>query len=272
LISTSKVESVLEDPVIKGVALTGSDKAGSIVASIAGKNIKKCVMELGGSDPFIVLSGADVKEAARQAAKSRLKNTGQACNAAKRFIVVEDVADKFVEELVKEFESYKVGAPESRESVVGCLANESMYEDIKSQVDRSVEMGAKVVFQHDLSSFESGHYYSPVILDYVTEDMPVFNEETFGPVAPVIRVENASKAIQLANNSIYGLGASVWTDDMDFAKDVVALINAGNVFVNSLVKSDPRLPFGGVEKSGFGRELSSYGLKEFVNIKTVWIN
>lgn len=271
LISTSKVESVIENPAVKGVALTGSDKAGSIVASIAGKNIKKCVMELGGSDPFIVLKGADVKEAAKHAAKSRLKNTGQACNAAKRFIVEEEIVDEFVSALADEYQKYGVGDPNDSETVVGCLANQSMYDDIKSQVDRSVEMGAKIVSQANISNFEEGYFYPPVILDFVTEDMPVFNEETFGPAAPIIRVKNPEEAIEKANKSIYGLGASLWSNDLELIKKIIPLINSGNVFVNSLVKSDPRLPFGGVEKSGFGRELSSYGLKEFVNIKTVWI-
>jgi len=240
------------------------------VAAEAGRNLKKTVLELGGSDPFIVLDDVDPAEAGRQAAKARTINSGQSCIAAKRFIVEEAVADRFEEEFVRAMEGLKVGDPTDRGNEVGPMAREDLLAALDDQVRRTVAAGARLrTGGHRLEG--QGWYYAPTVLTGVEPGMAAFDEETFGPVAAVIRARDASHAVELANRSTFGLGASVWTGDPARGEALAAEIQSGNVFVNGIVKSDPRLPFGGVKRSGYGRELSAVGIREFVNVKTVWV-
>lgn len=271
-ISSGRVAKVVADPRVLAATLTGSEKAGSSVAEIAGRELKKTVLELGGSDPFVVFSDADIEKAARVAVAARLQaNVGQSCIAAKRFIVHKDVIEKFTELAVQEINSLVVGDPTDPKTNVGPLVNEQMVTDIESQVARSVEMGAKIA-AGGVRLERTGYFYPPTVLTAVTEAMPVFAEEVFGPVMPIIAFTDESDAIRLANKSQYGLGATVFTKDLARGERVAAQIESGAVFINSQVKSDPRLPFGGIKKSGYGRELSHYGIREFVNIKTVSIS
>ncbi len=267
VISGKQVKQVLENEYIKAATLTGSEGAGSSVAEIAGKNIKKTVLELGGSDPFIVLKDADIKMAAKTAVKARTQNSGQSCIAAKRFIIVKEVYEEFVEEFKNEMATLKMGDPMDEKTDVGCQAREDLAKELEEQVQKSVEKGAKII----LGGKRNGAFYEPTILVNVEEGMPAFDDELFGPIASVIKAENESHAIELANNSEFGLGSSLWTSDMEKAQELASKIESGSVFINGMVKSDPRLPFGGIKKSGYGRELSSNGIHEFVNIKTVWI-
>jgi succinate-semialdehyde dehydrogenase/glutarate-semialdehyde dehydrogenase len=270
LVSSPRVKFLINSPVVRAVTLTGSDRAGMEVAAEAGRCLKKAVLELGGSDPFIVLSDVDPAEAGRQAAKARTINSGQSCIAAKRFIVIDDIADRFEEELVRAVEGLKVGDPMERGTDVGPMAREDLLDSLDDQVRRSVEAGAQL--RTGGKRLEGkGWYYAPTVLTGVQPGMAAFDEETFGPVAAVIRARDAAEAIELANRSRFGLGASIWTADAARGEDLAAEIESGCVFVNGTVKSDPRLPFGGVKNSGYGRELSEVGIREFVNIKTVWI-
>ncbi|GET23550.1 NAD-dependent succinate-semialdehyde dehydrogenase [Prolixibacter denitrificans] len=270
VISSSKVEAVIAHPAVKAVTLTGSEYAGSQVASLAGKYLKKSVLELGGSDPFIVLADADLEKAAKVAVGSRMITSGQTCIAAKRFIVEQHVAAPFLEKVKALMEAYEPGDPGKEETSLAPLARPDLVDDIDNQVKKSVEQGAQIISGG--SRVEGiGNYYSPTILTNVSRGMPVYMEETFGPVAVVLPVEDEKEAIEVANDSLYGLGASLWTSDLKKGEELARKIEAGAVFVNGLVKSDPRLPFGGIKNSGYGRELSGYGIKEFVNIKTVWI-
>ena len=255
------------------MTLTGSDRAGMEVAAEAGRQLKKTVLELGGSDPFIVLADADPVEAARQAAKARVTNSGQSCIAAKRFIVEEPIADRFEEEIVKAMEALKVGDPMDRATEVGPMAREDLLDDLDDQVRRTVEAGARLrTGGRRLDGIGGGGwFYAPTVLSGVRPGMPAFDEETFGPVAAVIRARDTDDAIELANRSRFGLGASLWTSDAVRAEALAAEIEAGMVFVNGAVKSDPRLPFGGIKSSGYGRELADVGIRELVNIKTVWV-
>jgi succinate-semialdehyde dehydrogenase/glutarate-semialdehyde dehydrogenase len=252
------------------VTLTGSDKAGMEVAAEAGRQLKKTVLELGGSDPFIVLADADPVETAKQAAKARTINTGQSCIAAKRFIVEEPIADRFEEEMVKAMEALKIGDPMDRATEIGAMAREDLLDDLDDQVRRSIEAGAQLKTGGKRVERE-GWFYAPTVLSGVRPGMPAFDEETFGPVAAVIRARDTDEAIELANRSRFGLGASIWTSDSIRAEALASEIEAGSVFVNGAVKSDPRLPFGGIKTSGYGRELADVGIREFVNIKTVWV-
>jgi len=261
---------VIADERVRAVTLTGSDRAGSQVAEQAGRHLKKTVLELGGSDPFIVLGDADVGRAAQTAAEARLINSGQSCIAAKRFIVVDRVADQFLERFTSEMRGRKVGDPLDPTTQVGPQARLDLRENLHRQVQESVKRGARLVLGGQLPAGR-GAFYSPTVLAAVEPGMPAFDQETFGPVAAVIRAKDEADAIRLANASPYGLGASVWTADSKRGERVAREIEAGSVFVNALVKSDPRLPFGGVKRSGYGRELSQYGVREFVNIKTVWV-
>ncbi|MBW8879259.1 MAG: NAD-dependent succinate-semialdehyde dehydrogenase [Acidobacteria bacterium] len=270
LISSEKAKRLIAHPVIRAVTLTGSEKAGMEVAAEAGRNLKKTVLELGGSDPFIVLDDLDPAEAGRQATKARVINSGQSCIAAKRFIVEEAVADRFEEEFVRAMEGLKVGDPTDRGNEVGPMAREDLLAALDDQVRRTVAAGAQLrTGGHRLEA--QGWYYAPTVLTGVEPGMAAFDEETFGPVAAVIRARDADHAVELANRSTFGLGASVWTGDPARGEALAAEIQSGNVFVNGIVKSDPRLPFGGVKRSGYGRELSAVGIREFVNIKTVWV-
>lgn len=266
----SKVERLIKDPRIAAVTLTGSDPAGVSVATAAGSVLKKCVLELGGSDAFIVLEDADLDAAAQTAARARFQNTGQSCIAAKRFIVVESVADAFERKFADAAAALKVGDPMDRSNQVGAMARADLRDDLERQVRASVAAGAKVLTGGEPLPGR-GVFYAPTVLSNVTTDMSVFREETFGPVAAVIRARDEAHAIELANDSDFGLGGAVWTRDTSRGERVAANVESGAMFVNGMTASDPRLPFGGVKRSGYGRELSSYGIREFVNIQTVWI-
>ena len=269
-LSNEAAAGVIADQRVRAVTLTGSDRAGSQVAERAGRHLKKTVLELGGSDPFIVLEDADLARAAQIAAEARLQNSGQSCIAAKRFIVVEPIAQDFIERFTAEMGARRVGDPLDPAISIGPQARLDLRENLHRQVRESVQRGAQVVLGGQLPR-GPGAFYPPTVLTAVQPGMPAFDEETFGPVAAVVRAKDEADAIRIANASQYGLGASVWTADRARGERVARAIEAGSVFVNALVKSDPRLPFGGVKRSGFGRELSEYGLREFVNIKTVWV-
>tara|TARA_Y100000310_G_scaffold345308_1_gene463596 strand:- start:5566 stop:6942 length:1377 start_codon:yes stop_codon:yes gene_type:complete len=269
-IGSSKVEPIIRDERIKAITLTGSEPAGMAVAKVAGEEIKKTVMELGGSDPFIVLEDADIPNACEVATTARNINNGQSCIAAKRFIIVKSVADKFTQLFKERFEAMIIGDPMLDETNIGPIATKQGLEELQRQIQQSVDEGAEIVTGGKQVG-DKGYFLQPTILDKVKKGVPAYSEELFGPVASVIVVENEAEAIAVANDTDFGLGASVWTADIDRAKKIIPQINSGAVFVNGLVKSDPRMPFGGEKRSGYGRELSHYGLKEFVNIKSVWI-
>jgi len=263
-------EKLIDHPAISAVTLTGSERAGRAVASAAARALKKSVMELGGSDPFIVLQDADIPRAAASAAESRCLNNGQSCIAAKRFIVDRAVADEFESAIIAAMSNLKVGDPMNRSTQIGPLARLDLLETLHRQVQLSVEQGAKLRLGGQRKPGK-GFFYEPTVLTDVHPGIPAFDEETFGPVAAIIRAKNADDAIRLANLSRYGLGASIWTRDHDFAQSLAPKVESGSVFINGVVKSDPRLPFGGIKNSGWGRELSSFGIHEFTNIKTIWI-
>jgi acyl-CoA reductase-like NAD-dependent aldehyde dehydrogenase len=269
----SAVEALIADRRIAAVTLTGSDAAGVAVASAAGHALKKTVLELGGSDAFIVLEDADLDAAAQMAVKARFQNTGQSCIAAKRFIVVEGVAGDFEEKFVEASAKLKVGDPLDRATQIGPLARGDLRETLARQVQESVRMGAKVALGGEMVAGPGGkgYYYAPTILTHVTPEMPVFREETFGPVAALIRARDAEHAVELANDTDFGLGGNLWTRDLARARELARRLASGGVFINGMTASDPRLPFGGVKRSGYGRELSLVGIREFVNVQTVWI-
>jgi succinate-semialdehyde dehydrogenase/glutarate-semialdehyde dehydrogenase len=270
LIGPGAVERIVSDRRVAGVTLTGSEAAGAQVAATAGKALKKSVLELGGSDPFIVLADADVATAATVACRARNQNNGQSCIAAKRFIVVEDVADDFEKRFVSAVGALKVGDPMDRGNQVGPLARADLIDALERQVRESVGMGAKVLTGGKRLA-GSGNYYEPTVLGGVRADMPVFREETFGPVAALIRVKDAEEALAVANDSDFGLGSCIWTADVDAARRMAERVEAGMVFINGMVASDARLPFGGVKRSGYGKELSEIGIREFTNAQTVWV-
>jgi succinate-semialdehyde dehydrogenase/glutarate-semialdehyde dehydrogenase len=270
LISSRQVDAVIENDRVKAVTITGSSYAGSKVAATAGRMLKKSVMELGGSDPFIVLADADIEEAALTAARARCINSGQSCIAAKRFIVEETVHAVFMERFKKAMESLVVGDPLDETVQVGPQAREDLMRELQTQVDESVANGAELILGGKPLE-QRGYFYPPTILAGVKPGMRAYHEELFGPVASVITVKDLDQAVEVANDTPFGLGGSVWTRDRRKGEEVAARLETGVVFVNGLVKSDPRLPFGGVKGSGYGRELSHYGIKEFVNIQTIWI-
>lgn len=270
MINASEVAGVLADDRVAAVTLTGSTEVGKIVASQAGSLMKKQVLELGGSDPFIVLADADVELAAKMAVKARFSNTGQSCISSKRFIVDASVADKFVELFCDGVKKLKTGDPTDRDNLIGPMARANLRDALLSQVERSISEGAKLMTGGNPVDGE-GYYYQPTVLDHVTPQMTAAIEETFGPVAAVIRVQSEEEAIAVANSTEFGLGAAVWTSDVENGYRVARKIEAGAVFVNGLVASDARLPFGGIKQSGYGRELGEFGIREFTNIKTVWI-
>jgi len=265
------VANVIENPVIKAVTLTGSVPAGKAVAEKAGSLLKKTVMELGGSDPYLILEDADLEEAAQTCATSRLINSGQSCIAAKRFIVVESVLDEFTGKFTEQMRSKTMGAPMDEESDLGPQARNDLRDELHEQVQKSIENGAKCILGGKIPN-RKGAWYPPTILTNVAPGMPAYEEELFGPVAAIIEAKDEEDAIRIANDSKFGLGAAVFTEDEEKGRLIAAKkLNAGCCFVNQFVKSDPRLPFGGVMESGYGRELSHYGIKEFVNIKTVYV-
>jgi succinate-semialdehyde dehydrogenase/glutarate-semialdehyde dehydrogenase len=270
MISSSQVAPLIENERIRGVALTGSDHAGRQVAAVAGRLLKKTVIELGGSDPFIVLGDADLDEAAHAGAVARCYNSGQSCVAAKRFIIVDGVYDGFMARFKHAMANLRVGDPLAEETQVGPQAREDLMRELHAQVENSASLGAKIILGgRPLEG--PGYFYPPTILTEVKPGMPAYHEELFGPVAAVIRVRNEEEAVAVANDSPFGLGASVWTADTGKGERIAGLLEAGSISINGRVKSDPRLPFGGIKNSGYGRELSHYGIKEFVNIQTVWI-
>lgn len=267
IIDVDKVESIIAHPFVQAATLTGSEKAGASVAALAGKHIKKTVLELGGSDPFIVLGDADLENTAKVAVQARMMNAGQSCIAAKRFIVVDPIRDAFVEKVKQHIFQLNTGDPLQESTTTGPLARVDLAENLARQVQQSIDKGADLM----LGGEQDGARFQPTLLRSVEPGMPAFDEETFGPAMTIINAKNETEAIALANRTPYGLGASIWTTDIDRGNAMAKEIFAGAVFINSLVKSDPRLPFGGVKKSGYGRELSYLGIKEFVNAKTVYI-
>lgn len=270
LITSAQAAEVIADSRVQAVTLTGSEAAGRKVAECAGQHLKKTVLELGGSDPFIVLADADLEQAVTAGVKSRFINAGQSCIAAKRFIVAEEVADEFVARFRDEVEVLRPGDPLDEQTTLAPLARPDLREKLHEQVSASIQQGAVVVTGGQPLD-RPGTYYAPSVLDRVEPGMPAFEEELFGPVAPVIRVADETEALEKANATRYGLGGSVWSRDNNRAEQLARRLQCGAAFVNGLVKSDPRLPFGGVKCSGYGRELSWHGLREFVNQKTVWI-
>ena len=262
LIDSSMSEQVIKNNYIRGVTLTGSEKAGSTVASLAGASIKKSILELGGSDPFIVLDDADIKRASLVATSARLSVSGQVCISAKRFIIQKKIANEFIRELTKNFKEI--------ENKIGPLSGKKILETIEDQVNSSVKMGAKIITGGKRIA-KKGYFYPPTIIADVTKKMPLYFEEAFGPVATIFIVEDDAETIKIANDTKFGLGASVWTNNKKRAQLFIEELESGSVFINNKVTSNIRLPFGGSKNSGYGRELSSYGLKEFVNIKTVVI-
>jgi succinate-semialdehyde dehydrogenase/glutarate-semialdehyde dehydrogenase len=253
------------------VTITGSEPAGVSVASESGRALKKHVLELGGSDAFIVLADADIPAAAKVGAKARFQNAGQSCICGKRFIIEAPVYDAFVNAFVEESKAYVTGDPEQRSTVMGPLARTDLRDDLVKQIDGSLKLGAKLALGSGTAPAGPGAYFDATVLIDVEPTMPVFREETFGPVAAVIKARDAEHAVELANDSTFGLGGALWTSDVERGKALARRIVTGAVFINGMTASDPRLPFGGVKHSGYGRELSYLGIREFMNIQTVWV-
>jgi succinate-semialdehyde dehydrogenase/glutarate-semialdehyde dehydrogenase len=270
LIGHDKVQRIIDDPRIAAATLTGSEPAGSELAGNAGKRIKKTVLELGGSDPFIVMPSANLDETVRLAVQARTINNGQSCIAAKRFIIADAIADRFESAFVRGMESLRVGDPMDPQTQLGPLATPDILNGLDEQVKRSVAAGARILTGGRRLD-GPGNYYAPTVLTGISKDSPAYREEMFGPVASLFRVAGVDEAIQLANDTPFGLGSSVWTNNEAERSRFIDEIEAGMVFVNGMVASDPRLPFGGVKHSGYGRELSVYGIREFVNVKSVVI-
>lgn len=270
-IPNERAHEVITHQLVRAITFTGSSRAGSSVASLAGKYLKKTVLELGGSDAFVVLADADVQAVAQQALKARFTNGGQSCISAKRFIVEKPIAEAFTEALRKKIVALKIGDPTDPKTDYGPMAREDLAQTLLEQVQKSVAAGARVLVGGSRPD-RVGAWFEPTLLANVKRGMPAYDEEMFGAVASIIVVENTQEAIAVANDTPYGLGASVWTANPEKGEQVAAQIQAGCTFVNDIVRSDPRVPFGGVKQSGYGRELSHWGMHEFVNVKTVWIN
>ena len=273
IIGSKDVKKVIENPIIKAVTLTGSTEAGKQVAQQAAGLLKKAVLELGGSDPYLILEDADLDYAAEVCAESRLMNNGQSCVAAKRFIVVDSVADEFLKLFIKKMSSKKTGDPFESKTNLGPMARKDLRDELHQQVLENIEAGAECILGGSIPSFKGDHaFYTPTILTGIKKGMPAYIEEIFGPVALVFSAKNTEEAVRIANDSSFGLGAAVFTRDEIKGEQIARNhFQAGSCFVNSMVKSDPRLPFGGIKESGYGRELGIYGIREFVNIKTVYI-
>jgi len=270
LVGSDGVQRILEDRRVVAATLTGSEPAGRSVAGIAGKQVKKTVLELGGSDPFIVMPSADLQEAVTTAVKARTINNGQSCIAAKRFIIAADIYDQFERSFVAEMQALRVGDPLDEATDIGPLATEQILKDVDEQVKTSVAAGAHILTGGKKLD-RPGNFFPPTVLANIPHDSPAYCEEVFGPVALLFRVNNLDDAIELANATTFGLGSSAWTNDPDEQGRFIDELEAGSVFINGMVASDPRLPFGGIKHSGYGRELSEFGIHEFVNVKTVWI-
>jgi len=271
LVGAEQVATLIADERVKAATLTGSELAGASLAAAAGKQIKKTVLELGGSDPFIVLESADFEAAVATATAARMLNNGQSCIAAKRFIVVEAIAESFERHLVEKFEALIVGDPMHPSTDLGPLATPNILKDLDYQVKECIKSGAKVLTGGQPLSARRGNFYPPTILTDIPEHSPARQEEFFGPVALLFKVKDIDAAIRLANATSFGLGASAWTNNELERDRLIEELEAGAVFINGMVKSDPRLPFGGIKRSGYGRELGSQGIHEFVNLKTVWV-
>ena len=271
LIESDRVERLIVDPRIKAVTLTGSEKAGSAVGSTAAREIKKSVLELGGSDPFIVMPSADFGLAVSTAVKARTINTGQSCIAAKRFFIADKIYDDFLSKFVEQMRSLKIGDPLDETTEIGPLATEQILNGVHEQVQKSIAAGAKLLTGGNRIA-GPGFFYEPTVLVDVPKDSPAYREEVFGPVAAVFRVRDSAEAIELANDNRYGLAASAWTNDSTEQELFASELESGMVFINAMSASDPRLPFGGVKRSGFGRELGAAGIREFINAKTIWIS
>jgi succinate-semialdehyde dehydrogenase/glutarate-semialdehyde dehydrogenase len=270
LIPSRQVKAVIEHRLVRAVTLTGSAPAGKAVAALAGAVLKKTVLELGGSDPYVVLEDADLNEAVQTCVSSRLINCGQSCISAKRFIVVEPILTEFTQKFVALMKTKKVGDPLVDGTDIGPLARRDLRDDLHNQVLASIDHGAKLLLGGEIPSGK-GAFYPPTVLAEVKPGMPAYDDELFGPVAAIIKAKDEVDAVRVANDTIYGLGAAVFTRDIQRGEQVARQLDAGSTFVNSLVASDPRLPFGGIKQSGYGRELGSYGIKEFVNAKTVYL-
>ncbi len=268
LVGSEMVKEILENEKVRAATLTGSEPAGSSVASIAGKNIKKTVLELGGSNALLVMKDCDMEKTLDTCVNARFQNTGQSCIAGKRLIIDESIAEEFTGKLVRKVRELKSGDPMDKETYIGTLAREDLAKDLENQVNDSIQAGAKLL----LGGKRQGAYFEPTILTNVTEKMSVFNEETFGPVLSVTSFKTVEEAVKLSNHSKFGLGVSIFTKNTDEIEKLALQFEEGAVFINELVKSDPRLPFGGVKHSGYGRELSRHGIREFVNRKTIYIN
>jgi succinate-semialdehyde dehydrogenase/glutarate-semialdehyde dehydrogenase len=266
----SRVEDVIADPRVVAVTLTGSDAVGSKIAETAGRHIKKTVLELGGSDPFVVLEDADLDKASDYAARSRFQNAGQVCISAKRFIIHDAVADEFVERLKARAENLPYGDPTDLANKMGPMARADLRDEIERQLSATLAEGATLVTGGTRPDGK-GFYYPPTVVDHVTNDMTMFRQETFGPVAAIIRVPDEETAISVANDSKYGLGGAIWTQDIERGKRLAHKIETGGVFINGMTTSNWKVPFGGIKRSGYGRELADYGMREFVNIQTVWV-
>ena len=270
LVGGRDMETIVADPRIAAVTLTGSEGAGSAVAATAGKHLKKTVLELGGSDAFIVLNDADLAAAAKMALRARFQNNGQSCIAAKRFIIEAESYEAFCTAFCAQVETLRIGNPLERDTTLGPLAREDLRADLERQIEETIGKGAKLCTGgHRVD--RAGYYFEPTVVADVTEGMSMFDEETFGPAAALVRARNLEDCIALANASKYGLGGNLWTGDIERAQHIAARLESGAVFINGMTASDPRLPFGGIKKSGYGRELGSFGIQEFVNAQTVWI-
>ena len=270
LIGSDQVAALIRDRRVQAVTLTGSDRAGSEVAATAGRMVKKCVLELGGSDPFIVMPSADLDAAVEVAVKARTQNSGQSCIAGKRFLIADSVYDSFVRQFVARMKALKIGDPLDEATEIGPLATPAIRGGVHAQVEKSISAGAKLLLGGRPNE-GIGNFYPPTVLEDIPREAPAYSEEVFGPVALLFRVADAGAAIELANDSDFGLGASVWTNDAGERALFIRDLECGMVFVNALVASDARLPFGGVKRSGYGRELSSLGMHEFMNAKTVFV-
>lgn len=271
ILPPERLYEALEDGRVKAVTLTGSERAGRSIGKMAGLNLKKSVLELGGSDPFIVLADAAMEPCVETAVHARMMNNGQSCIAAKRFIVVESLFDRFCEQLIARLQKYKIGDPLLEETDAGPLAREDLRANLERQLEHSINEGAKLLYGgHRLK--RAGYFFEPTVITHVREGMPAYDEETFGPLFALIPVKDAEEAIHIANDSDFGLGASLWTQDLEKGQRLARQIEAGMVFINAQTSSKFDLPFGGIKQSGYGRELSHYGIKEFVNIKPIYIN